>query len=66
MRIRIELIEWYMKNNNLTKQEFCAECALSDSTFRKIMRGNYKYQTASIIRIAEKMKISVCDLYTND
>ena len=63
MRIRTELIEWYIRKNNLQKREFCKQCNMSEKTLRKIMKNDYKYQTATIFRIAETINIDICDLY---
>lgn len=66
MKIRTELIELYMKRKGLTKKEFCEKCKISFAIFDKIMRNDYKCQTAGVIRVAEAMEIELCDIYVKD
>ena len=65
MKIRTELIELYMKRMGLTKKEFCKKCNISADIFDRIMRNNYKCQTAGVIRVAETMGVEMCDFYTH-
>ena len=66
MKIRAELIDLYIRRTGLSKKDFCKECAISIKTLQKIMRNDYKYQTAPILRVAETMNVEVCDLYTKE
>lgn len=66
MKVRTELIAWYLKNSGLSEKEFCEKCQITKQTLQKIMTSDYKYQTSAIVRIAEAMEIEVCDLYTKE
>lgn len=66
MKIRVELIDLYIKRMGLSTKEFCDRCNITKQTLQRIMRNDYKYQTAAVLRIAEAIGIEVCDLYTKD
>ncbi len=56
--VNTKLISDYIKNNNLTKKEFCKQCNISKSTFYKIMAGK-NYYLIALFKIAKKMGVKI-------
>ena len=54
--LNINLIFDYIKNNNLTKTEFCRKCKISTSTFYKIVNGK-DFKVVALFKMAKIMKL---------
>ena len=60
--IKTDLILEYLKVNNISKNKFCKECKISDSTLNKILNGDDNFGIIALFKIARLMKKSICDL----
>ncbi len=62
-KLNIQIIEKYIKTNNLTKKEFCKQCNISTSTFYRIMQGK-DFNLLSLFRIAKKMNVPIHQFFS--
>lgn len=61
--INIDLILEYIKQNNLSKTQFCKKCKVSPVTFNKILKGDKDVQFKSILKIAIVMRCRLDKLF---
>lgn len=52
----------YIKDNKLTKEEFCNKCKIDLSTLKEILKGE-KVEFSIFYRLAQTMKIDICFMY---
>lgn len=57
--IKVELIENFIKDNNLSKTKFCEMCKISQSTLNKIMTNSKNFRIIALFKIARVLKIQV-------
>ena len=57
--IKTELIENFIKENNLSKSKFCKICKISQSTLNKIMTNSENLRIVALFKIARVLKIQV-------
>ncbi|MDE6585193.1 MAG: helix-turn-helix domain-containing protein [Clostridia bacterium] len=55
-KLNTKLILDYIKNNNLTKKEFCRKCKISTSTLYKIINEK-DFQLIALFKIAKIMNL---------
>lgn len=63
-KIKVEVIEKYLSENNLTKQKFCKMCRISSATLNRILQHNVGVRFLTLLKIARTIKISTINLYT--
>lgn len=61
--IKTELIENFIKENNLSKSKFCKMCKISQSTLNKIMTNNENFRIIALFKIARVLKIQVYQMF---
>ena len=61
--IRTELIENFIKENNLSKSKFCEMCKISQSTLNKIMTNSENLRIVALFKIAKVLKIQVYQMF---
>lgn len=61
--IKVELIENFIKDNNLSKSKFCKMCKISQSTLNKIMTNNENFKIIALFKIARVLKIQVYQMF---
>ena len=61
--IRIELIENFIKENNLSKSKFCEMCKISQGTLNKIMTNSENFRIIALFKIARVLKIQVFEMF---
>ena len=61
--IKTELIENFIKDNNLSKSKFCEMCRISQSTLDKIMTSNENFRIIALFKIARVLKIQVFEMF---
>ena len=61
--IKTELIETFIKDNNLSKSKFCKMCKISQSTLNKIMTNNENFRIIALFKIARFLKIQVFEMF---
>ena len=54
--IRVELITNYLKENKLSKSEFCRRVGISVSVLNKILTNNLHFRADAILKIAKEIK----------
>ncbi|MBD5632098.1 MAG: helix-turn-helix transcriptional regulator [Clostridia bacterium] len=54
--INTKIIESYIRENNLTKTEFCRQCKISTSTYYRIINGK-DFQLIALFKIAKTMDL---------
>ena len=60
--VKTELIEKYLKDNNLSKTKFCKMCKISPSTLNKIMNNDGHFRITALFKIARVMNLYVHQL----
>lgn len=61
--IKTELIENFIKDNNLSKSKFCEMCKISQSTLNKIITNNENFRIIALFKIASVLKIQVYQMF---
>ena len=61
--IKVELIENFIKDNNLSKSKFCKMCKISQSTLNKIITNNENFRIIALFKIARVLKIEVYQMF---
>lgn len=61
--IKVELIENFIKDNNLSKSKFCEMCKISQSTLNKIITNNENFRIIALFKIARVLKIQVFEMF---
>ena len=61
--IKVELIENFIKDNNLSKTKFCEMCKISQSTLNKIMTNSENFKIIALFKIARVLKIQVYQMF---
>ena len=61
--IKTELIENFIKENNLSKSKFCKMCKISQSTLNKIITNNENFRIIALFKIARVLKIQVYQMF---
>lgn len=62
-KIKVELIENFIKDNNLSKTKFCEMCKISQSTLNKIMTNSKNFRIIALFKIARVLKIQVFEMF---
>lgn len=62
-KIRINLIKFYMWENNLSKEEFCELCNISVKTLDKIFKHDYSIKVESIENISKVINVPLVLLF---
>ena len=60
--VKTELIEQYLKENNISKTKFCKMCKISPSTLTKIM-NNQNVRMTAIFRVTRAMGIYIHQIF---
>ena len=61
--IKTELIENFIKENNLSKSKFREMCKISQSTLNKIMTNSENFRIIALFKIARVLKIQVFEMF---
>ena len=61
--IKTELIENFIKENNLSKSKFCEMCKISQNTLNKIMTNSENFRIIALFKIARVLKIQVFEMF---
>ena len=61
--IKSELIENFIKENNLSKSKFCKMCKISQRTLNKIMTNSENFRIIALFKIARVLKIQVFEMF---
>ena len=61
-KLNTKLIFDYIKNNNLTKKDFCSQCKISASTFYRIINGK-DFRLVALFKIAKIMNLNLYQFF---
>ena len=61
--IKTELIENFIKDNNLSKSKFCKMCKIRQSTLNKLMTNSENFRIIALFKIARVLKIQVYQMF---
>ena len=59
--IKTEFIKKYIKENKLTKTEFCKLCDISTSTLNSLLKNKVLIKLETLIKISKSTKITIDD-----
>lgn len=62
-KIKTKILENFMKDNQLSKTQFCKLCKISPSTFQKIMTNNFHFKISALFKIAKVINIQVFQMF---
>ena len=64
IKLNIDIILDYIKNNNLTKKEFCKLCDISLGALYKMIRNkdDFDCRFPTIVKVANVLKCSLNDI----
>ncbi len=63
--LNLSIITNYMLDNNLSANDFCKRCNISNITYKKILAGDYNYSVSVLFKIANTVGVRVCDMFSN-
>lgn len=61
--INTSKIQNYIKENNLTKQQFCKQCNISPSVLNKILKDQHNIHILALFKIAKVINIQVFEFF---
>ena len=61
--IKTELIEKFIKENNLSKSKFCEMCKISQSTLNRIMTKSNNFRIIALFKIARALNNEVYKMF---
>lgn len=62
--IKVEFINNYMTENNLSKTAFCYQCKISNSTLNKILTNDYNFSIIVLFKIARVLNVRIHELFS--
>ncbi|MCH5164393.1 MAG: helix-turn-helix transcriptional regulator [Clostridiales bacterium] len=62
---KTEIIESYLKENNLSKSKFCKLCGISTCTLNRVM-NNKNCRISAFFKIAKAVKVQVYQLFSEN
>lgn len=61
-KINSKLIQKYMKENQLTKKEFCEVCGICERTLKRMLDGGFDCRLASVLKVRKVLKVTLNEL----
>ncbi len=61
--LNIDLINDYIKKNNLTNAGFCKLCNISEETFKLILNDNTDIDLTDLFRISRILGVRICEMF---
>lgn len=61
--VNVELLKNYMKEQGLSKTEFCRQCKISIEVLNKILANKDNFRIIAIFKIARKLNIQIYELF---
>ena len=62
-QINVEIIENYRLQHKLSKRQFCKLCAISPSTLRKIVNGDYRFFVHALWKISKTINVPFSEMF---
>lgn len=60
---KIEIIENYLKANQMTEKEFCRLCNIPLSTLQKLFAHNFDFDLVDIFKVSRVLNLHIKDLF---
>ena len=60
--IKVEIIEKFMLENNISKTKFCKMCKISPNTLNKIMANNFNFEITALF-MSKTLEINASNWY---
>jgi transcriptional regulator with XRE-family HTH domain len=61
--INVELIKNYMKEQQISKTEFCRQCKVSMEVLNKILANKPNFRILALFKIARKLNVQIHELF---
>lgn len=61
--INTDLIKNYMKENKLTKSDFCKLCGLSNGSLNKVLNGNLNIFISTLFKISITINVKFSEIF---
>ena len=65
-RFKSEVIEKFLKENNMTKTELCRRSKVGLKTLNEMLCGAFNYRVISLFKLARVVGIEMCDFFEKD
>ncbi len=62
IKLNLELIKKYIKDNNLTEKEFCARCRITEYIYGRIMEGKVDLMLSTFLKIVDTLNCKFGDI----
>lgn len=62
VNIKAELIQKYMRENQLTKKEFCEVCGICEGTLKRLLDGGFDCRLASVLKVRKVLEVTLNEL----
>lgn len=63
VKIKTELIENFLKSNNMTKTKFCEICKISLPTLNKIFKNQFNFKLTALFKVARALGINSYEMF---
>lgn len=65
-KIRINLIKFFMRENNLSKKDFCKLCNISIRTLNKLFENDHNFGIQNLVNISDIIHVPMFLLFEED
>ena len=62
-KLRTDLINRYMKENNITKREFCKQCKISHSQLKRMYKNDFDFYIESLYKVCKILNVELKDMF---
>jgi len=62
-KLRTDLINRYMKENNITKREFCKLCKISHSQLKRMYKNDFDFYIESLYKVCKILNVELKDMF---
>ncbi len=62
LRVKVEVLDSYRKDNNLTIEQFCKKCGISQKSYYKFVNGQLHIRITVFLKILRTMNIKPRDI----
>lgn len=62
-KLRTDLINKYMRENNITKREFCKKCKISHSQLKRMYKNDFDFYIESLYKVCKLLNVELKDMF---
>ena len=62
-KIKTEIFENFIKENNLSTAQFCKMCKISPCTFKNIMNNDFDFCISALFKIEKVINVQVFQMF---